>query len=449
MTKVIKEPAQTINVFAETDVLVVGGGPAGFAAAVSAARNGVNVILLERYGHLGGMATGGMVLLLDCLCDGRGNVVIKGLVEETIERLRKVNGIIEPPKEVWGSTDLKDVKLWNRWGADGGEGKIVRYSPVVDPEMLKCVAAQMVEESKVKLLAHSWFSKAYIEDNTIRGIIFESKSGRQAVLAKVVIDCTGDGDVFASAGAEFTMGRLPLGLIFRVGNVNVKVAEEYLQNPAVGKIISARMKELGGVGGGYSFGDLPIGFYMRSNLENVVWFNNVLPGDALNVEDLTKVELKIRKAMLITLDYFKKEVPGFEQAYVIDTASQVGTRASRMLRGEHVLTIEELRIGTKFDDTLCVVQPPYHKFNPDDPYKNIPYRSFLPKSVENLLVAGRCISGDFRAIEMLRVIPTVMLMGQACGTAAAIAVSSGIVPRKVPVQEVQNRLRKQGVYLPQ
>lgn len=448
MAKVIIEQAQTINVFTETDVLVVGGGPAGYIAAVSAARSGAKVVLLERYGHLGGMATGGLVLLLDCLCDGKGNVLIKGLVEETVERLRKLDGIIEPPKSVWGSADQQNVKHWNRWGADGGEEKIVRYSPVVNPEMLKCVAGQMVEEAGVRLICHSLFSKAIVEDNAVKGVIFESKSGRQAILAKVVIDCTGDGDVFASAGATFRMGNLPLGLIFRVGNVNVKASEEYLKDPEVRKKIAQNIKELGGVSGGYSFEHLPMGYYMRSSLDNVVWFNNVVAGSALNVDDLTKTELYIRKAMLITVDYFKKEVPGFENAYISDTAAQIGTRASRLLDGEHIITIDELKSGTHFEDTVCVSQPPYKGFNINDPYKSIPYRSFVPKSVDNLLVAGRCLSGDFGAVEMLRVIPTAMLMGQACGTAAAVAVDSGVIPRNVSIKEVQNSLRKQGVYLP-
>ncbi|HHY46983.1 MAG TPA: FAD-dependent oxidoreductase [Firmicutes bacterium] len=449
MRKAITEPAQDISVFAETDVLVVGGGPAGYTAAIAAARNGADVILMERYGHLGGMATGGLVLLLDCLCDGKGNVLVRGLVEETVDRLKHLDGIIAPPEDLWGSDDRAAVNLWRRWGSDGGEGKIVRYSPVVDPEMLKCVAAQMVEESGARMLLHSWMSKAYVEDNTVRGVIFESKSGRQAILAKVVVDCTGDGDVFATAGAEFNVGRLPLGLVFRVGNVDIQAAEKAIgEDPTFAKYVSDRLHELGGVRGGYSFGELPAGFYMRSSRDDVVWFNTVVPGNALNVEDLTSVEIRVRKAMLVTLDFFKKEVPGFERAYVIDTAPQVGTRASRMLLGEHVLTIDELRAGTVFEDTVCVSQPPYKGFSPDDPYKSVPYRSFLPRSIENLLVAGRCFSGDLLAVEMMRVIPSVMLMGQACGTAAAMAAEAGISPREVPVKELQMKLREQGMYLP-
>ena len=156
---------------------------------------------MERYGYLGGMATGGFVLLLDCLCDGKGELVIKGLVEEIIDRLRKVDGIIEPPKEIWGSDNIEQIMKWRRYGSTGGEDKIVRYSPVLDPEMMKCVANDLAREAGVELLLHAWFSKTYVEDGAVKGAIFDSKSGRLAVTAKVVIDCTGDGDVFTSAGS--------------------------------------------------------------------------------------------------------------------------------------------------------------------------------------------------------------------------------------------------------
>lgn len=448
MKEYIIEESHKIPIYAETDVLVVGGGPAGYCAAVSAARSGAKVMLMERYGYLGGMATGGYVLLLDCLCDGKGDMVIKGLVEETVERLRKYDGIIEQPKSAWGSDEMEDILHWRRWGATGGEDKIVRYSPVIDPEMMKCVANDMAVEAGVELLFHAWFSKAYMEGKEVKGAIFESKSGRQVVLAKTLIDCTGDGDVYATAGENYRTGKLPLGLVFRVGNVDTEKAEEFLKNPKASDKISEDIKAIGGIAGGYSFGDLPMGFYMRSSIQNVVWFNNTVLGDSTNIEHLAKVEVEIRKAMIKTVDYFRENVPGFEKAKVIDTAPQVGTRSSRLMDGEYIITRKELMEGAKYDDAVVVAQPPYKNFNTDDALKQIPYRCFLPKTVENLLVAGRCISGDLGAIEMLRVIPTAMLMGQAVGTAAAMAVAAGIKPRAVSVMELQEKLRSQNVYLP-
>lgn len=449
MGQYIIEERQQVPVHAEADVLVVGGGPAGLCAAVSAARNGAKVILMERYGYLGGMATGGYVLLLDCLCDGRGNVVIKGLVEEMIKRLRRVDGIIEQPKECWGSDRMDDILLWRRYGGTGGEDKIVRYSPVVDPEMMKCVANDMALESGVQLLLHAWFSKAYVEDGVVKGAIFDSKSGRRAVLAKVVIDCTGDGDVFCTAGEKYHTGNLPLGLVFRVANVDSEKAEAYLADPENGSRITADLKRIKGCTGGYSFGELPMGFYMRSSISNVVWFNTTMQGSAVDIEDLARVEIEIRQAMMRTIAYFKEHVPGFENACVIDTAPQVGVRSSRMLDGEYRITRKELLAGAEFEDAVVVAQPPYKQFDVNDSLKEIPYRCFLPKTIKGLLVAGRCISGDFGAIEMLRVIPTAMLMGEACGVAAALAVRQGKDVKEVNVREIQEQLRRQNVLIPE
>lgn len=445
MKEYVTEKEEQIPVYAKTQVLVVGGGPAGFTAAVSAARQGADVILMERYGYLGGMSTGGYVLLVDCICDGRGNLVIRGLVEELLERLRKINGLIEPGEKERGSSDLKDILKWRRYGSTGGEDKIVRWSPVIDPEMMKCVCNNMALESGVKLLLHAWFSKTYVVDHCVKGAIFESKSGRQAVLADVVIDCTGDGDVFADAGEDFDIGKLPLGLVYRVANVDCEKAEQFLSESNAADKVSADLKKIGGIRGGYSFGELPQGFYMRSSIPNVVWFNNTIGGSAINVDDLANAEISIRKAMMITEDYFKKNVPGFENSVIIDTAPQVGTRCSRMLKGEYTITRDELMAGAQYPDAVVAAQPPYRGFEPDHPLKEIPYRCFLPKKNDGLLVAGRCLSGNFGAVEMLRVVPTSMLMGQACGTAAAIAVRNKIQPREVDPRLIQDSLEKQNV----
>ncbi|MEG2083914.1 MAG: FAD-dependent oxidoreductase, partial [Oscillospiraceae bacterium] len=195
-------------------------------------------------------------------------------------------------------------------------------------------------------------------------------------------------------------------------------------------------------------GILPQGFYMRSSIPDVVWFNTTMQGDGVKIEDLAKVEIETRRKMLITVDYFRENVAGFEKAYVMDTAPQVGVRSTRMLCGEYTITRKELLAGTKYDDAVVMAQPPYQQFSPSDSFKEIPYRCFLPKKTDGLLVAGRCISGDFGAIEMLRVIPTAMLMGQACGIAAAIAVREGKPLRDVDTKEIRARLRNQNVLMP-
>lgn len=448
MSSWIAESERKIPIYKETDVLVVGGGPTGLCAAVSAARSGAKVVLMERYGYLGGMATGGYVLLLDCLDDGKGNIVIRGLVEEMIERLRKYNGIIEQPRETWGSDKMADILKWRRWGATGGEDKIVRYSPVVDPEMMKCASNDMAVESGVDMLLHAWFSSAIVEDGAVKGAIFESKSGRLAVRSKVVIDCTGDGDVFHSAGEDFGIGNLPLGLVFRVGNVDLDTTEAFLAADGNDRKVEEAIKAIDGVSGGYSFGELPMGFFMHGNVENIVWFNNTMLGSAIDIADLAKVEIEIRRAMMRTMDYFRKNVPGFEKAVVIDTSPQVGTRGSRLLKGEYVITRKELNEGATYEDAVVLAQPPYRNFEIDHSLKQVPYRCFLPKKTKGLLVAGRCLSGDFGAMEMLRVIPTVMLMGQACGTAAAMAVNAGVDVRDVDIKELQKNIKAQNVLLP-
>lgn len=448
--RTILEPAREIPVFTETDVLVVGGGGAGVAAAVSAARQGVRVVLIERYGHLGGMFSGGLVILLDSLCDGKGFQLVRGINQEIVERLEHYpNGVIYPPREVWGSRDPQDIAYWHRWSAAGG-GLSVRYSPTVDPEMLKCVCNQMVEEAGVKLLLHAWGAKALVDGEAVQGAIFESKSGRQAILARVTIDTTGDGDIFASAGAAFEKGQLPMGLVFRAGGIDMARAESFINNqPEKWTALMRELGQLGGVRGGHTFkADSVAKGYIRTAREDVVWFNSTFPNvDCLNIEDITLVEVEVRKKMLLTIDFFQKNVPGFESAFVLDTASQVGTRASRRLIGEHVLTYDELERGVEFEDVISISHPPCRNFSLDMPLKHIPYRSLVPIEVENLLVAGRCFSADFRAQEVLRLIPQVIATGEAAGVAAAMAVQQKTTPRKVDVGELQERLKKQGVYL--
>ena len=185
--------------FAECEVLVVGGGPAGTTAAISAARLGADVILLERYNHLGGLSTGGLVFWIDRMTDWQGQLVIRGLAEEIFDRLPK-EYIKGPNKTEWGSRDAAATAQWsNRLAAFHG---IVTFSPMVCPEQLKHISTSMVEKSGARLVLHSWASSPVVEDNRVKGVVFECKEGRKALFAKVVIDATGDGDIFHRAGAH-------------------------------------------------------------------------------------------------------------------------------------------------------------------------------------------------------------------------------------------------------
>ncbi len=441
--KTILEPAREIKVFAEAEVVVVGGGPGGHSAAIAAARNGARTILVERYGHLGGMATGGIVIQIPHMSDGTTEQQIAGLCQEWIDRLDLIGGVLVPRREEIGSSDEKLVSRWRRFMGNVNQGRI-EYTAWVDPELLKCVLNDMVEEAGVKLLLHSWGTRAIVEDNTVKGIVFESKSGRQAILGKVIIDGTGDGDLLPSAGAEFDAKFDPklrssmLALVFRIGNCDYQKLCDFRE--AEPKKFEELMKELARIAG-TRLVPLP------SPRNDVVWVNNWIPNlNCLNVEDLTKLEVEMRKIMRRGHDFMKKNIPSFENSFIMDTASQTGTRGSRRLIGEYMVTMDDLNSGKKYDDTIAVIPrmgPPGRS-----PHVYIPYRCLVPIRVDGLLVAGRSFSSDAAANDMVNLIPHCIAMGQAAGTAAALAVKNNIEPRKVDYRALQERLIDQGVPLP-
>ncbi|MFC1819638.1 FAD-dependent oxidoreductase [Thermodesulfobacteriota bacterium] len=442
--KAIKEPEREIKVIREADVVVVGGGPAGVAAAVAAARNGADTVLIERYGHLGGMATGGLVILIPHMSAGTEVMEIQGTCLEMIERLNSLGAALHPPREHLGLADDGIVKKYRHFFDFTVDGR-VRMSVYYDPEMLKCVLNDMIEEAGVKLYLHSWGAKAITENNSVKGVIFESKSGRQAVLGKVTIDATGDGDMIESAGADFdgaidkNLRSSNLALVFRVGNIDADKFNDFKENE-VAKwnecIEEIRKLEAYHV-------------CLPTNRPDVRWFNNWIPNrHPLNIEDLTWVEVNVRKKMLVTLDYFKKNIPGFKDSFILDTASQLGTRGSRRLVGEHILTYDELRAGKIHEDTVAVIPPLKHNVSEEWPNGFIPYRSLVPIKMEDFLVAGRSFSSDAVTNDLLNLIPFCVALGQAAGTAAAMALDQGIKLRKVDYEALKKKLIDQGAYLP-
>ncbi len=442
--KTITEPSREINVYHEADVIVVGGGPGGHSAAVAAARNGARTILVERYGHLGGMATGGLVILIPHMSDGSKEQQIAGLCQEWLDRLEKIpGGMVGPKREEIGSTDPAVLARWKNHFSTVVDGKI-RLTWTVDPEMLKCIMNDMVEEAGVKLSLHSWGTQAIVDKGRVQGIIFESKSGRQAILGKIIIDGTGDGDLLPSAGAEFDGAIDPklrssmLALVFRVGNCDFKKYNEFREKDP--KKAQELMGELGKAAGTFF---LPI----AGHRDDVVWMNNWIPGlSSTNVEDLTKLEVSVRKMMRTGFAFMRKNIPGFENSFILDTASQTGTRGSRRLVGEYIVTGDDMNSGKKHDDTIAVIP----KIGPpgDNPHVHIPYRALVPAKTEGLLVAGRSFSSDKFANDMLNLIPHCCAMGEAAGTAAALAIKHGISPRKLDYRLLQNTLLKQGAALP-
>jgi len=441
--RIFFEPGREISIINDAEIVVVGGGPAGVAAALAAARNGADTVLVERYGQLGGMATGGLVICIMPMSGGTKEQQIAGICQEIVDRLDALGAAVHPPKEDIGSNNIDRVKYWRQFPFFVVD-KRIRLSALVDPEILKCVMNDMIEEAGVKLLLHSWGCRAIVENNAVQGIIFESKSGRQAIKSKVVIDTTGDGDIFASAGAEFdgkadqNLRSSKLALVFQVGRIDIDKFSEYRSaNP---QEYSAKLQELVKLGGFTK--------PMRSALDDVMWFNNQLSGSAINVEDLTRVEVSARKRMLTTQDYFKKNMPGFENSFIMDTASQVGVRGSRRLTGEYIITQDDIFKGTLFEDTIAVCPPFKYNVSSEKPCMHVPYRSLVPRKVDNLLAAGRCLSSDLVANDLLAPIQFCIAMGQAAGTAAALSIKGGIVPRRVDYGILQNCLMDQGVPLP-
>jgi len=430
----VSEPGRQTPVVAETDVLVVGGGPAGQAAAVAAARAGAEVMLLERFGYLGGLASGGMVLLLDDMC-GEREVSVGGLALEIIDRLERIGACVTPPKGDCFRNDAEVRNRWVRWGFEELYGKKrpkpIIYSGAFDPEGWKQVSQEMVLEAGAKLRFHSWFSRAIVEDGAVRGAVVETKSGRQAIRGRLVIDATGDGDVFASAGAPGVHGSYIMTLVHRLADVDTDAAIAFERSdPAAAQQLDREVKQL--LGGSWEM------WWLLTPRPGVVWCNCPhIPGhDGLDPEHQTKIEIEARRRFMKVAEFVRAHYPGFQRAYILDAAPQLGVRQTRLLEGEYVVTKEDILERRTFPDVVARGRDYY-----------TPYRSLVPKGIEGLLVAGRCYSATSEAQRISREIPPLMVMGEAAGTAAALSLESSVAPRKVDVSGLQKRLVAQGVNL--
>src|SRR5262245_33739389 len=447
----IREPARDIPVFRTCDVLVVGGGPAGTAAAASAAQLGADAVLVERYGHLGGMSTGGFVLWIDRMTDWAGRQVIAGFANDLLDRLPR-DAVLGPPVDLWGSTDSAAVAYWkDRHSAFQG---MVTWAPTVDPEQLKLASLDLVLARGVSLLLHAWVVAPIQQGSEVRGAIFESKSGRQAILAKVVVDATGDGDLFALAGAAYDTDRFPadqreehefvvapnihdrMTLSSRWGGVDM---ERYLafrrDQPAQHAAIVLRGRELGIVDRPHAMPQNDVALFMAPKMSNY---------SPIDVEHLTAVEIEGRRRVRRMLDFYRREMPGFERAWLIDTSPQIGTRHSRRLVGVVKMTREAWTAGLRHGDEIGISPPPNTRY----PNVSIPLGCLVPTVLDGLLAAGRNLSSDPATHSFMREIPQCWAMGQAAGVAAAVAITAGVRVRDVDVAEVQRQLVKQGVYLP-
>ena len=406
----ITEEEKRTPITDEAEVVVAGGGPTGVAAAVASARLGVKTMLIERYGCLGGMATGGLVItLVETRRYGMG------IVKETVDGLRRLGGarLRRPAKE---------PNEWTEGASFSGEECIN-----VDPELLKHVLNEMAVEAGVDLMMHSVAAGVEMEDNIIKGIILEDKSGRHAVAGRMFVDATGDADIAAAAGAPFSYDKHPWGvnIDFRLGGVDVAEERAFRdEHPEEHTRVLDGLKER--VGGRMYWGP--------SVKDGIVWGGapHILEADALDPRDLTRVEVEGRRAVVKGLEYLRAHMPGMEKAFLLDTSSQVGVRETRRIIGEYVLTREDEVGGRRFEDAVA------------SSLFDIPYRCLVPLKVDNLLVGGRCISTTHEAQGPIRNIPPCMITGQAAGVAAALAVRMEIQPRKLDPKQIIEALIKQG-----
>ena len=448
----IYEDSKKIKVHATTDVLVVGSGPAGLGAAIAAAREGVDVLLVERYGCFGGVIS---------------QVGVEGFAwyrhEETIE----AGGIVP-------ELENKFIELFQ------SNPECQSTSQALDAEMFKYVADKMVEEAGIRPILHCTAVSAIVEEGEIKGIITESKSGRFAILAKRVIDCTGDADIVALADAPYTKAAknelMSVTTMFHVKGVDTQKFKDYIAND-----LKPTYKDWGGYWSIETTGkedDLFSPYFEKPFVEavteglvpkdedmclggtwssitdegevtqlNVVFMSNI---DCTDVEDLTRAEIAGRQNALYCVEILRNKVPGFENCKLRNFGMTLGTRESRKVAGHYTLTKEDVMQQARFEDSIGIFPEfidgvGYLILPTTGKYYQIPYRCILPKEVDNLLVAGRAISGDKIAHVSFRNMSCCVTTGQAAGVAAAVSIKEGVSTSKVDVQKVQDALEKQNV----
>lgn len=441
--KTILEPAREIPVAQEVDVLVLGAGPAGLAAAVSAGREGARTLLVEQFGDVGGVSTVG--LMSHWTGNTRG-----GLYWEILRRSHEA-----------------EVAL-----AGGGAGADTKdpKSQTINPELLKGVYLDMLDEAGVETLLYTQAVRPLVERDTLGGVVVENKSGREAILARQVVDATGDGDIAARAGAPFFKGResdgkmQPMTLMFKVAGVDTEKAtilpSGFENNPEVpaGRIQDLARREI----------PFPAGHCLlyRSTMPGVITCNmtNAIDVDGTRAEDLTRAHILCRRQIPAIVRFLRAYVPGFERCWPVASASFIGIRETRHFEGEKTLTEQDIldaRVfpdwaatfahfnfdvhnlgGAGLDSTGCQAH-----FRQSRGY-TIPYGALVPKRIDNLLLAGRNISGTHLAHSNFRVMPICVHTGQAAGIAAALCARDNLAPRALPVARLQEKLLAAGMLDP-